>query len=133
VVSVELSQGDERERAYDSSRARPDEVIVAGAFAVVLMNMISTGIVVALQGAGVARVLDVLGDLLGPIVRGGQTMKWTVGSIQREDGRWWTYRHWQRIHGHSGKRHQDTSRKREYVSQGRQVGNERRAYAHVGA
>jgi len=37
--------------------------------------------VVALRAAGVVRVLDVLGDLLDPVVRGGQTMKWTSGSI----------------------------------------------------
>jgi len=41
VVSVELSwlHDDECEQASDSNRATSDEVIVAGAFAVVLMNL----------------------------------------------------------------------------------------------
>ena len=47
------------------------------------MNVTGAGFVVALRAAGVVRVLDVLGDLIGPVVRGGQTMEWTAGSIER--------------------------------------------------
>jgi len=55
VVSAELwcLHDDEREQDYDSGRATPDEVTVAGAFAVVLMNLIGAGMVVALRAAGV--------------------------------------------------------------------------------
>ena len=51
------------------------------------------GIEVALRVAGVLRtldVLDVLGDLLGPVVRCGQIIKWAVGEVweggQGDDG-----------------------------------------------
>ena len=44
---------DEREQAYESSRATSDELIVAGAFAVVLVNVTGAGVVVALRAAGV--------------------------------------------------------------------------------
>ena len=47
----------------------PDGVIVVPAFAVVLVSVIWVGIVVAPRVAGVVHGLDVLGDLLGPIVR----------------------------------------------------------------
>ncbi len=34
--------------------------------------------------AGALRVLDVFGDLLGPVVRRGQIIKWTAGGAWRE-------------------------------------------------
>ena len=67
---------DEREQGRDNGRARPDEVIVVAAFAVVRVGLIWVGlaVAVALRFAGVVRVLDVLGELLGPVVR----RKWTA-------------------------------------------------------
>ena len=62
----------ERRQGYDSGQATLDGVIVAATFAVVLVGVTGGGITVALRIAGVVRVLDVLGDLLGLVVRCGQ-------------------------------------------------------------
>ena len=50
-------------------------VIVVSAFAVVLVSVTWVGIAVALRVAGGVHVLDVLGGLLGPVVRHGQKIK----------------------------------------------------------
>ena len=62
----------ERRRGYDSGQATLDRFIVAATFAIVLVSVTGDGITVALRIAGVVRVLDVLGDLLGLVVRRGQ-------------------------------------------------------------
>ena len=59
----------------------PDGVIVAAVLAVVLVSMSSVGITTALRVAGVMDVLDVLGDLLGPVTRRGQIIKQAVGEV----------------------------------------------------
>ena len=56
-------------------------VIVATALAVGLVNVSGVAIVTALRVAVVVRVLDVLGDLLRPVVRRGQAKKWAAGEI----------------------------------------------------
>ena len=68
VQSV-VAHDDEREQGHDNSRATPDGVIVVAAFAVVRVGLIWVGVAVALRFADVVRVLDVLGELLGPVVR----------------------------------------------------------------
>ena len=55
---------DDREEGYGSGRAAPDGVKVASALAVVQA--------VLLRVVGIVRVLDVLGNLLGPVIRCGQ-------------------------------------------------------------
>ena len=69
-----MAHDDEREQGRDNGRATPDGVIVVAAFAVVRVGLIWVGVVVALRFAGVVRVLDVLGELLGPVVH----RKWTA-------------------------------------------------------
>ena len=70
-VSAELSwlHDAQREQGYDSGRATPDRVIVVAAFAVVLLSVTWVRTAVALRVDGVVHVLDVLGGLLGPVVR----------------------------------------------------------------
>ena len=46
-----------------------------------LVSVSSVGIATALQVAAVTRVLDVLGDLLGPVVHRGQIIKWAAGEV----------------------------------------------------
>ena len=72
----------EREQGYDNGRATPDGVIVVAAFAVVRVGLIWVGVAVARRFAGIMRVLDVLGELLGPVVR----RKWTA--VEREEKYW---------------------------------------------
>ena len=55
---------DDREEGYGGSRAAPDGIIVASALAVVQA--------ILLRVVDVVRVLDVLGNLLGPVIRRGQ-------------------------------------------------------------
>ena len=74
-----MAHDDEREQGRDNGRGTPDGVIVVAAFAVVRVGLIWVRVAVALRFAGVVRVLDVLGELLGPVVR----RKWTAG--ERED------------------------------------------------
>ena len=69
-----MAHDDEREQGDDNSRATPDGDIVVAAFAVVLVGLTWVGVAVALRVAGIVHMLDVLGDLLGPVVRG----KWTA-------------------------------------------------------
>ena len=52
--------------------------------AVVLVSVAWVGIAVALWVAGVVRMLDAFGDLLGPVVRRGNLIKWAVGGVWRE-------------------------------------------------
>ena len=73
-----MVHGDEREQGDDNSQATPDGVIVVAMYAVVLVGLIWVGVAVELGFAGVVRVLDVLGELLGPVVR----RKWTA--VERE-------------------------------------------------
>ena len=52
--------------------------------AVVLVDIPGVGIGIALRVVGVLcvlDVLDVLSDLLGPVVRRGQIMKWAAGEV----------------------------------------------------
>ena len=79
-----MADEDEREQRYDNGRATPDGVKVAAGFAAVLVSVVWVGIVVSLRGAGAVRMLDVFGDLLGPVVRRGQIIKWTAGGGWRE-------------------------------------------------
>ena len=76
-----MAHDDEREQGRDNGRATPDGVIAVAAFAVVRVGLIWVGVAVAvaLRFAGVVRVLDVLGELLGPVVR----RKWTA--VEREE------------------------------------------------
>ena len=69
-----MAHDDEREQGRDNGRATPDRVIVVAMFAVVQVDLIWVGVAVALGFTGVVRVLDVLGELLGPVVR----RKWTA-------------------------------------------------------
>ena len=75
-----MAHDDEREQGRDNGRATPGVIVVA-AFAVVRVGLIWVGVAVAvaLRFAGVVRVLDVLGELLGPVVR----RKWTA--VEREE------------------------------------------------
>ena len=59
----------------------PDGVIVAAALAVVLVSVSGVTIATALRVAVTVRVLDVLGDMLRPVVRRGQTTKWAAGEV----------------------------------------------------
>ena len=70
---------DKREQGYDNGRATPDGAIVVAAFAVVRVGLIWVGVAVELGFAGVVRVLDVLGELLGHDAR----RKWTA--VEREE------------------------------------------------
>ena len=69
-----MAHDDEREQGRGNGRATPDRVIVVAMFAVMRVDLIWVGVAVALGFAGVLRVLDVLGELLGPVVR----RKWTA-------------------------------------------------------
>ena len=69
-----MAHDDEREQGDGTSRGTPDGVIVVAAFAVVLVGLTWVGVAVGQRVAGVVHMLDVLGDLLGPVVRG----KWTA-------------------------------------------------------
>ena len=66
-----MAHDDEREQGYDNGRVTPDGVIVVPAFAAVRVGLIWVGVAVAvaLRFAGVVCVLDVLGELLGSVVR----------------------------------------------------------------
>ena len=92
-MSVECSwlHADECEQGHYSGRATPDGVIIAVALAVVLVSVSELGFVTALRVANVVRMLDVFGDLLGPVVLCGQIIKWAVGEIrergQENDGK----------------------------------------------
>ena len=77
-----VADDDEREPRDDNGRATPDGVKVAAGFAEVLVSVAWVGIVVSWRVAGVVRMLDVFGDLLGPVVRLGQIM--TAGGSWRE-------------------------------------------------
>ena len=59
----------------------PDGVIVAAALAVVLVSVSGVATATALRVAAIVRVLDVLGNLLRPVVRRGQTTKWAAGEV----------------------------------------------------
>ena len=59
----------EQQQGCASGQATLGGVIVAATLAVVLVSVTGDGITVALRIAGVARVLDALGDLLGLVVR----------------------------------------------------------------
>ena len=63
-----MADDDEQERGYDNGRATSDGVIT---FAAVLVSVPWVGFAVAPQVAGVMPVLDVFGNLLGPVVRHG--------------------------------------------------------------
>ena len=71
-----MAHDDEREQGRDNGRATPDGVIVVAAFAVARVGLtwVGVAVAVALRFAGVVRVLDVLGELPGPVIRG----KWTA-------------------------------------------------------
>ena len=56
-------------KAVTTVEGQPDRVVVVAAFAMALVSVIWVGIAVAPRVAGVVHVLDVLGDLLGPVVR----------------------------------------------------------------
>jgi hypothetical protein len=74
MMSVGLSRqhDEEREQSCGSGQATPNGVIVAMVFAMVLVGVTGVGIAVALRVAGAVRPLDVLGDLIGPIIRHGE-------------------------------------------------------------
>ena len=78
---VVVAHGFKCKQGYDNGRGTPDRVIVVAGFAVVLVSVIWVGIVAALRVAGVVHVLDVLGDLPGPIARSRNTIQWTVGGV----------------------------------------------------
>ena len=58
-----------------SGRVTPDGLIVTVALAVVLVSMNGVGVATALWVEDGVRVLDVLGDMLCPVVRRGQIIK----------------------------------------------------------
>ena len=72
---------DEREQGHYSGQVTPDGVIVATALAVGLVSVRGVSIATAQRVAVVVRVLDVLGDLLRPVVRRGQTIKWAAAEV----------------------------------------------------
>ena len=65
----------EREQGHYSGEVTPDGVVVAAALAVVLVSVSGARIATTLQVADVVCVLDVLGDLLRPVIRRGRTIK----------------------------------------------------------
>ena len=71
----------EREQNYINGRATPDGVEDAAGFAVVPVCVTWVGIAVALRVAGVVRMFRVFDDLLCPVVRRGQIIKWTVSDV----------------------------------------------------
>ena len=75
-----MAHDGEREQGYDNNRATPDGVIVVGEFAVVLVSL--TWVAVGQRVAGVVHMLDVLGDLLGLVVRG----TWSAVKSEENDG-----------------------------------------------
>ena len=90
-----MVHGDEREEGDDNSRATHDGVIVVAMSAVVLTGLIWVVVAVALGFAGVVRVLDVLGELLGPVAR----RKWTAVERERKNNGRLTQRHRRRREG----------------------------------
>ena len=76
-----MAHDDERGQGHDNGRATPDGVIVVAAFAVVLVGLTWVGVAVGQRVAGVVHTLDVLGDLLGPVVCG----KWTAVKSEEND------------------------------------------------
>ena len=83
VVSVEYSwlHANEHEEGQHSGRGTPDGVIVAVALAVMLASVSGARIATALRVAVVMRVLDVLGDLVRPVVCRGQTIMWAAAEV----------------------------------------------------
>ena len=85
--------GDGREQDTGSGRGTPDRVILAAAFAlVVLVNDLTWGfgVTIARRLVSVVRVVDMYGDFLGPVVRCGQIKVWIARDDWREsktDGR----------------------------------------------
>ena len=76
------------EQGDDNSRATPDGVIVVAAAVGVLVGLTWVGVAVGQRVAGVVHMLDVIGDLLSPVVRG----KWTTVKSEEKHGQW-TQRH----------------------------------------
>ena len=72
---------DEHEEGNHSRRATPDGVIVAVALAVMLASVSGARIATALRVAVVVRLLDVLGDLVRPVVCRGQTIMWAAAEV----------------------------------------------------
>ncbi len=81
MVSVEWSwlTMTNANRVYDNDGGTPDVVIVVAACAVVMVSVIWVGICCALRVANIVYVFDVLDDLIGPVVRRRQIIKWTAG------------------------------------------------------
>ncbi len=79
--SVVVAHDGKCKQGYNNSGRTHDSVIVVAVFAVVLVSVVLVGIAVALRVVGVVYVLDVLGDLLGPVVRRRQIIKWTAGGV----------------------------------------------------
>ena len=78
-----MDRDDEREQGHDNSRATPEGVRVVAAFAVELMSLTWIGVAIVSRVAGVVYVLNVLGDLFGPVVH----RKRTAVSREENDGR----------------------------------------------
>ena len=76
-----VAHGCKCKQGYDNGGGRPDRVIVVAVFAMVLVSVIWVGIVVVPRVAGVVLVLDVLGGLLGPVVRRRHTIQWRAGDV----------------------------------------------------
>ena len=81
-MRIVVAHDDEREQGYDNGRATPDGVIVVAAFVVVLVGLTWVGVAVGQRVAGVVHMLDMFGDLLGPVVRG----TWTAVKSENNDG-----------------------------------------------
>ena len=83
VVSIEYSElhANEHEEGQHSGRATLDGVIVAVALAVMLASVSGAWIATAMRVAVVVRVLDVLGDLLRPVVCRGRTIMWAAAEV----------------------------------------------------
>ena len=64
-----MAHDDERKLDHGNNRATSDGVIVVAMFAVILVSLFLVRVADALQVAGVVHVLDVLGELLDPVVR----------------------------------------------------------------
>ena len=80
---VVVTDDGEREQNHNNGRGTPDGVEGAEGFAVVPVCVTWVGIAVALRVAGVVRMFRVFDDLLCPVVRCGQIIKWTVGGVDK--------------------------------------------------
>ena len=84
----------DQQTSTDNGRATPERVIVVAAFAVLVVSMSWVDAAVVLRVAGIVHVIDVLSDLLGPVVPCGH---WAIFGGRKNESRWFTHRHRRRM------------------------------------